>query len=101
MTTADLLDRLWADADVAIAPVKDIEDFLDDPQVRHNGTVLSANDPTAGAVRQLGPFARFASRNVEDFTSAPLIGEHCDAILTELAIAPERIAELRERGVIR
>lgn len=100
-TTAELLEILWQDADVAIAPVNSIEDFLDDPQVAHNGLVFTIEDPQLGPIRQLAPFARMAGQDVGGFTRAPALGEHSDAILSRLGLAPDRIASLRERRVIR
>jgi len=66
--TADLLDVLWAESDVAIAPVNSIEDFLDNPQVRHNRTVFTLDDADAGPIRQLAPFTKFAESDTAQFT---------------------------------
>ncbi len=100
-TTAELLDLLWQDADVAIAPVNGIGDFLVDPQVAHNRTVFTMEDPAIGPVRQLAPFARLAGCDIDRFRRAPGLGEHSDSILNGLGLPVDRIAELRERGVIR
>lgn len=86
-TTAELLDILWADGNVAIAPVNSVERFLADPQVVHNRTVLVGDHPTLGAVRTLAPFVRFANHDTDDFSPAPQLGEHGREILAELGIA--------------
>lgn len=48
----------WAEAfeaaDVPFAPARQTEDGLDDPQVRHNGMVVSLDDPVLGSVEQMG-----------------------------------------------
>lgn len=98
-TTAELLKLLWADGGIAIAPVHSLESFLDDPQVRHNGTVFTAAHPV-GEVRQLAPFARLESVDTDTFTGAPALGADTDGILAELALPPDRIADLRARRVV-
>lgn len=100
-TTAELLALLWADAEVAIAPVNTIEKFLADAQALHNGTVFTMNDAEAGPLRQLGPSAAFENSTVERFTRAPKLGEHTDAILADLEFDAPQVAALRERGIIR
>lgn len=48
----------WAEAfeaaDVPFAPARLTEDGLDDPQVRHNGLVVTLDDPVLGPVEQMG-----------------------------------------------
>ena len=40
MLTRDVLKALWAKAEVPIAPANTLRDFMEDPQVQHNGTVV-------------------------------------------------------------
>jgi crotonobetainyl-CoA:carnitine CoA-transferase CaiB-like acyl-CoA transferase len=99
--TADLLDVLWAESDVAIAPVNSIEDFLDNPQVRHNRTVFTLDDADAGPIRQLAPFTKFAESDTAQFTRAPKLGEHTDEILSEIGFDRTTVVSFRERRIIR
>lgn len=100
MTTAEVIDLLWATKEVPIAPVNSIERFLDDPQAAHNGTLFEMDDGKGGAIRQLGRFADFGIPATDEFTRAPDLGEHADAILCELGFDPATIGELRAEHVI-
>lgn len=84
MTTRALLDLLWKDSDVAIGPVNSLGSFLDDPQVKHNGTVFEQADPELGSVRNIGPFASFSATPIQSFRRAPKLDEHGDQIRAEL-----------------
>ena len=58
-TSAEWLARLDAEQ-VPCAPILSREDLLSDPQVAANGLIVEAIHPTAGAMRQPRPAARFA-----------------------------------------
>ena len=81
--TGELLEMLWADAEVAIAPVNSLTAFLEDPQVLHNKTAFSESDPEIGPIRQLGPFATFSETPIASFRRAPRLGEHTAQVLRE------------------
>jgi crotonobetainyl-CoA:carnitine CoA-transferase CaiB-like acyl-CoA transferase len=76
-------------------------EVLEDPQIRHNGTVIEAEHPIYGRYRRVRQSARF-SRTIPEITPpAALYGEHSDEILDELEIPEEARTRLREAGVIR
>jgi crotonobetainyl-CoA:carnitine CoA-transferase CaiB-like acyl-CoA transferase len=82
-STRELLEILWAQAEVAIAPVNSLSGFLNDPQVLHNRTSFCSIDPELGSIRQLGPFATFGATPLNSFKRAPHLGEHTDQVLQE------------------
>jgi crotonobetainyl-CoA:carnitine CoA-transferase CaiB-like acyl-CoA transferase len=84
-TTADLIALLWRDANIAIAPVNTIDQFLVDPQVAHNDTVFVLPDGAGGEVRHLAPFAVLSGCDPACFTAAPQLDAHGDEIRAELA----------------
>nr|WP_316641588.1 CoA transferase [uncultured Roseateles sp.] len=99
--TADhWLARLRA-ARIPCAPVNSFEQALDDPQILARNMVVDVTLQSGEVVRMPGNPIKFAGEPEQAFTAPPLIGEHTDAVLRELLHYPgQRLAELREKGVI-
>jgi crotonobetainyl-CoA:carnitine CoA-transferase CaiB-like acyl-CoA transferase len=99
-TTAAALDALGA-AKIPAGPVLKPQETLDDPQVDAMGFLQPV--PFPGAPRP-APLAKVPVRLSATPGAirhrAPLLGEHTDAVLTELGYGAEAIAALREKGVI-
>jgi crotonobetainyl-CoA:carnitine CoA-transferase CaiB-like acyl-CoA transferase len=98
-TSAEWLAKFDA-AQVPCAPVLRREDLLTDPQIAANELIVESTHPFAGPMRQPRPAARYDGTPTSVQRPAPTLGEHTDAVLAEIGIAPERIAELRNTGVI-
>jgi len=99
LTTPGGLERLLA-RDVWCAKVQDFEDLMDDPQVAHNELIQTIHHPEAGEIRVIGVPVKFSETPGSIRLAPPRVGEHTDAILTDLGYTPERIAALRAEGVI-
>ncbi len=98
-SSAEWLERLDA-AQVPCAPILSREALIDDAQVVANGLIVESDHPHAGRMRETRPAARFDRTPSALRRPAPLLGEHTDAVLSELGLARERLAELREAGVV-
>ena len=98
-TSAEWLARLEAE-DVPCAPVLSREEVIADAQVAANELIVESDHPQAGRMRQPRPAARFERTPAEIRSPAPLLGEHTDAVLTELGISPAQLAALRAAGVV-
>ncbi len=98
-TTADAL-RALEEADVPCAPVLSITEVFDDPQVKHNETVLAHRHPVIGEVRTARFPARFSKTPTQVERLAPTKGEHTDEVLAELGLSGDEIAELRNDGIV-
>lgn len=99
-SSAEWLKRLDAEQ-VPCAPVNRKEDVLTDPQVLANNLIVESEHPHAGKMRQARPAARFEGTPSELLRQpAPLLGEQTDAILTELGLSSQRLAELHAAGTI-
>jgi crotonobetainyl-CoA:carnitine CoA-transferase CaiB-like acyl-CoA transferase len=99
-TTHDWLTRLHAEG-VPAAPILSVDQVLSDPQVRHRDMVVDLQHPHHGVVPTLGTPIKF--QPPVPFTPAPpaTLGQHTDAILTDLLKYPAaRIAALRRAGAI-
>jgi crotonobetainyl-CoA:carnitine CoA-transferase CaiB-like acyl-CoA transferase len=85
---------------VPCAVVRPIEDAFLDPQVAAEDLVAEVAHPSLGSYRTIAKPARFSRTPGPPTTHAPGLGEHTDAILAELGIAPEEIARLRRDGAV-
>ena len=96
-TCADWLDVLTG-AGVPCAPVNDVAAAFDDPQARARGSVVEAEHPRLGAVRQVASPLRLGDE--ARVARAPFRGEHTDDVLVEVCgYTPERVRELAAAGV--
>jgi crotonobetainyl-CoA:carnitine CoA-transferase CaiB-like acyl-CoA transferase len=85
---------IWA------GPVYSYADVLTDPQVQHNGSLVSYDHPTEGRVTTPGFPYRFSATPPEVQRGAPLAGEQTREILAELGYAAPDVDDLARRGVI-
>jgi formyl-CoA transferase len=91
--------RLLEAADVPFAPIQTIAEVIDDPQVKHLQTFYEERHPTEG--RNLGIYRPVLIDGTRDAVApAPALGEHTEAVLTELGYGAEEIARLRNTSVI-
>jgi len=81
-----------------------LQGFLDEAlQDEHNlarGMVVEVEHPRFGPIKQVGIPAKFSETPGTVRSTAPLPGEHTDAVLADLGYAADRIADLRARGAI-
>jgi formyl-CoA transferase len=86
--------------DVPFAPVNDLADVLDDPQVRHLRTFYQQTHPTQGDITAIHRPVLIDGERAERALPAPTLGEHTDAVLAELGYDEREIAELRAASVV-
>ncbi len=99
-SSTEWLERLDAEQ-VPCAPVNRKADVLTDPQVLANNLIVESEHPHAGKMRQARPAARFDGTPSELLRQpAPLLGEQTDAILAELGVSAQKLAELHAAGTI-
>lgn len=96
---AEWTARLEA-ADVPHAPVYNVEEVFDDPQVRHLGMFYSVNHPTEGEVWGIRPPVSIDGERPGVMTAPPVVGEHTVQILEELGRSADEIKSLKEAKVI-
>ena len=99
--TATEIEARCVAADVPVGTAYDAADLSNDDHVRARGDILTVADPVIGAVRQQAPFPRLAGQKHSVPSGAPRLGEHTDAVFTEvLGFDADRLAALRSEGVI-
>lgn len=86
-------DQLMADAGVPAGPVLRPDQVLEHPMVE----TVEVDHPTLGTVELPGPVVRTETTRATH-TRPPLLGEHRDAILTELGLDAAAIASLASQG---
>jgi crotonobetainyl-CoA:carnitine CoA-transferase CaiB-like acyl-CoA transferase len=99
--STDEVVEAFSEAEAALALVYDISDLMNDPQVVHRDTITTVDDPQLGPVRQQNVLFRMSDTPGSIRFTGRTLGEDTDAVLSELGLSAERLAELRDRDVIR
>ena len=96
-TGADVIARLDA-AGIANARLNTVAEFLEHPQLRARDRWREVDSPVGPLRALLPPF------NIEGLDPrmgpVPGLGEHTDAILTELGFAPADVTEWRRARIV-
>ena len=85
---------------IPAGPVRFVEELFDDPQIKANGLVTEVKHKEAGAVKMIGPLAKFRGTPMEAKTPSPALGQHSSEILKELGFSGEDIARWKEAGIL-
>lgn len=96
----DLLE-ICAAGGIACGPVYSVEDIVNDPHIRHRGSVMEVEDEECGKVMIASPAGRFSGFEARIGQLGPKLGAHTEEVLTEmLGLDPGAIRKLRENGDI-
>jgi formyl-CoA transferase/CoA:oxalate CoA-transferase len=87
-------------AGVPCGSVRDIGEVLADPQVAARDMIETIDHAAAGHLSLLGVPVKLSETPGSIRTPPPMLGEHTDAVLTELGLTPSEIAALRSTGAI-
>ena len=94
------VERLAAEG-VPVGHVNFKADLADDPQIRHNESLMESDYPGLGRVRAPRAAARFDQQPADPARLAPHLGEHTRAILAELGRIGEAAEALFASGAVR
>jgi len=97
--TDDFIERA-REFGAPFAPAQTIEEFLDDPQVKHSRVHFQTEDPHGGRTRMLRHPVRYADSPASLRRHPPRIGEHTDEILADAGFDAAAVARLRGEGVV-
>ena len=99
-TTEQALKELEA-AKIPAGPLYTPQQALDDAHIRQAGLLVDTDYPGLPRPAPLAPTPVDLSETPGTFRHrAPTLGEHTDAILTELGYTPTEIAAFRDKGVV-
>ena len=96
---AEWVERLMK-AGVPCGSVREISEVLADPQIAARGMVAEVDHPTVGKARVIGSPLKLSETPSSVRTAPPTLGQHTDAVLTEIGYDSVAIADLRATGVI-
>jgi CoA:oxalate CoA-transferase len=97
---AEVLEALEAE-DVPCGPVyASMADVPNDPQVVASETFRESSHPQLGRIREPRPPVRFEGTPGAIQRPAPVLGQHSDEILSEIGLSAEKIADLRDQGIL-
>jgi crotonobetainyl-CoA:carnitine CoA-transferase CaiB-like acyl-CoA transferase len=86
--------------DVPFAPVHNIPDVIDDPQVRHLGTFQTLRHPTEGEITAIRRPVLIDGEREGHALAAPTLGQHTGEVLAELGYDAGEVEALRAAKVI-
>ena len=90
----------WDEHQVIWAPVQDLNEVMNDPQVKANGYLTKLEHPVLGDYETIDTPIRFKSGEVRARGPAPEIGQHTEEVLLENGYSWEQISEFRDQGVV-
>ncbi|HEU4369871.1 MAG TPA: CoA transferase [Methylomirabilota bacterium] len=93
--------EILAAHDIPAGPVKTVQEFMDDPAVRHHDMMHEYDHPEVGRLRVMGQPLVFADTPARDPGPPPTLGQHTDAVLKELGYDAATIIDLRAQKVVR
>jgi crotonobetainyl-CoA:carnitine CoA-transferase CaiB-like acyl-CoA transferase len=93
--------EVLAQHDIPAGPVKTVQEFMEDPAVRHHQMVREYDHPEVGRLRVMGQPLVFEGTPTRDPGPPPLLGQHTDDVLREAGYDAAAIADLRARKVVR
>jgi crotonobetainyl-CoA:carnitine CoA-transferase CaiB-like acyl-CoA transferase len=98
-TSQEWIDLLNA-AGVPSGPIYKMDEMFDDPQVKHLGMAVEVEHPRLGKQRLVNQGMQLSRTPSRIRSATPERGEHTDEILGEIGYDAEKIADLRQRGIV-
>lgn len=88
-------------ANVPCGPIYNLKQVFEDPQVQHRDLKISLPHSAGVDAPAVASPIRLSGTPIRYGRSAPLLGEHNDAVLQDrLGLSAERLAELQAKGVV-
>jgi formyl-CoA transferase len=87
--------------DVPCAPINRLDEVFTDRQVQHLGMRQTVQHPVLGPIDLVGNAVSLSATPAAIRLPPPLLGEHTEQILAEIAYSKEEVQKLREQKIIR
>ena len=82
------------------APVNHFAAVVEDPQVKHLGTIIEMDLPRIGRVKGINSAVHYDRQREANRMAPPVLGEHNDNVLCEAGFSAGDIKRLREGGAL-
>jgi crotonobetainyl-CoA:carnitine CoA-transferase CaiB-like acyl-CoA transferase len=92
--------RAFEEAEAAVAPIYDVSDVMKDPQYRALESIIELPDPELGRVKMQNVLFRMLDTPGKVRWPGRPVGADNDEVYAELGVGPDRLAALKEEGVI-
>jgi crotonobetainyl-CoA:carnitine CoA-transferase CaiB-like acyl-CoA transferase len=92
--------RAFDEAEAAVAPIYDVTDVLRDPQYQALQSIIELPDEELGQVKMQNVLFRMLGTPGRVRWPGHKIGQDNEAVYAEIGVGPERLAELRAKGVV-
>jgi formyl-CoA transferase len=96
----DEVIRAFEAAEAAVAPIYDVSDVMRDPQYAALDSIISVPDDELGSLKMQNVLFRMTGTPGRVRWAGRQLGQDTEAILADLGVSAERLAELRARGVV-
>jgi formyl-CoA transferase len=87
-------------AEAAVAPIYDIADIFNDPQYQALNSIVTVPDEDLGPIKMQNVMFRMSETPGRIRWPGRRLGQDNEEVYGELGIGPDRLAELRAKGVI-
>ncbi|MGB9699280.1 MAG: CaiB/BaiF CoA transferase family protein [Thermodesulfobacteriota bacterium] len=102
---AEKTQQEWVDClskkGIMVAPVYNLEEVFQDPQVGHDEMVTELDHPVAGKFKILRTPIELSETPLRIKSPPPLLGQHTKEILFELGYSPEVVEQLNWKGIVK
>jgi crotonobetainyl-CoA:carnitine CoA-transferase CaiB-like acyl-CoA transferase len=96
----DEWNEILQKVDVCAAPVYNLAEVFQDPQVLHRKMVFEMEHPRLGKIKQLGFPVKLSDTPAQAELPPPDLGGNTDEILTAQGFSVDEIRHLREQGIV-
>ena len=94
-----LVERLVA-GDILTAPINNIPEVTQDPQIHHNEMLVEAEHARLGAMWVTGVPIKFYGTPGRVRRAPPMLGQHTSEVLEELGFSEEEVEALAAQDVV-
>jgi CoA:oxalate CoA-transferase len=99
--STDVWHEVLLDYGVPNGPINNIENVVNDPQVKAREMIVEVDHPTAGKVKMAGIPIKMSESQGQIKAPSPALGEHTEEILIKfLKLSKKEVIQLREEGVL-